>query len=165
VRDLLGVHFDATDPNGLTEDPEWNGFERLGSILSLSPSHIEKYITAAQTVLAEASIDRAFQRHVDCDRGVLRVCEDLHDLDSYNRVLVISIGKAAHAMVNSLEMQAGNRFQGPGVSALVSQLPPDRQALSMQSPGGLGVTLTRASAWLAGAEPVRNAFKSSTLVG
>ena len=62
--------------------------------------------------LAEASIDRAFQRHVDCDKGVLRICEDLHDLDSYNRVLVISIGKAAHAMVNSLEMQAGNRFEG-----------------------------------------------------
>ena len=62
--------------------------------------------------LAEASIDRAFQRHVECDKGVLRVFEDLHDLDSYNRVLVISIGKAAHAMVNSLEMQAGNRFEG-----------------------------------------------------
>ena len=43
---------------------------------------------------------------------MLRICEDLHDLDSYNRVLVISIGKAAHAMVNSLEMQAGNRFEG-----------------------------------------------------
>ncbi len=27
------------------------------------------------------------------------------------RVLVISLGKAAHAMVNSLEMQAGNRFR------------------------------------------------------
>ena len=62
--------------------------------------------------LAEASIDRAFQRHLDCDRGVLRICEDLHDLDSYNRVLVVSVGKAAHAMVNSLEMQAGNRFEG-----------------------------------------------------
>jgi glycerate 2-kinase len=62
--------------------------------------------------LAEASIDRAFQRHVDCDKGVLRIGEDLYDLDSYNRVLVISIGKAANAMVNSLEMQAGSRFQG-----------------------------------------------------
>jgi hydroxypyruvate reductase len=62
--------------------------------------------------LAEASIDRAFQRHVDCDKGVLRIGEDLYDLDSYNRVLVISIGKAAHAMVNSLEMQAGSRFHG-----------------------------------------------------
>jgi hydroxypyruvate reductase len=62
--------------------------------------------------LGEASIDRAFQRHVECERGVLRVCEDLHDLNSYGRVLVVSIGKAAHAMVNSLEMQAGNSFEG-----------------------------------------------------
>ena len=72
-------------------------------------------VTARQLfehALAEASIDRAFQRHVECERGVLRVCEDLHDLDSYGRVLVVSIGKAAHAMVNSLEMQAGNRFEG-----------------------------------------------------
>jgi len=54
VRDLLGVTFDATDPNGLPDDPEWHGFERLGSVLSLSPSHIEKYLNAAETVLAEA---------------------------------------------------------------------------------------------------------------
>ena len=60
--------------------------------------------------LAEASIDRAFQRHVDCDRGVLRICEDLHDLDSYNRVLVISIGKKlAHAMVSILLKMAGRQ--------------------------------------------------------
>ena len=73
--------------------------------------------------LAEASIDRAFQRHVDCDRGVLRICEDLHDLDSYHRVLVISIGKAAHTMLNSLEMQAGNRFEGIVASSVDSVSP------------------------------------------
>jgi glycerate 2-kinase len=74
--------------------------------------------------LAEAGIDRAFQQHVDCDRGVLRIGEDLHDLDSFNRVLVISIGKAAHAMVNSLEMQAGSRFEGIVASSVdpVSQV-------------------------------------------
>jgi glycerate 2-kinase len=77
-----------------------------------------------ERALAQTSIDRAFQRHVDCDRGVLRICEDLHDLDSYHRVLVISIGKAAHAMVNSLEMQAGSRFEGIVASSVdpVSQL-------------------------------------------
>jgi hypothetical protein len=58
VRDLLGVTFDATDPNGLPDDPEWHGFERLGSVLSLSPSHIEKYLNAAETVLAEAFPDK-----------------------------------------------------------------------------------------------------------
>ena len=29
VRSLIGVHFDATDPSGFPEDPEWHGFERL----------------------------------------------------------------------------------------------------------------------------------------
>lgn len=65
-----------------------------------------------ERALAEASIDRAFERHVECERGVLRVREDLYPLDSYNRVLVIAIGKAAHSMVNALEMQAGSRFEG-----------------------------------------------------
>lgn len=54
VRDLFGVHFDATDPGGFLEDPEWRGFERLGSVLTLSPSNIEKYLAAAETILAEA---------------------------------------------------------------------------------------------------------------
>jgi hydroxypyruvate reductase len=62
--------------------------------------------------LAEASIDRAFQRHVECEHGVLRVRDDLYDLGSFSRVLVVSIGKAAHSMVNALQMQAGDRFEG-----------------------------------------------------
>ncbi|MGA7909739.1 MAG: DUF4147 domain-containing protein, partial [Candidatus Sulfotelmatobacter sp.] len=49
--------------------------------------------------LTEASISRAFTRHVHCERGILRVCEDLYDLQSYSRVLVVSIGKAGHTMV------------------------------------------------------------------
>jgi hydroxypyruvate reductase len=80
--------------------------KKLALSMRVTARHLFEY------ALAEASIDRAFQRHVDCDKGVLRVCEDLYNLDSYNRVLVIALGKAAHAMVNSLEMQAGNRFQG-----------------------------------------------------
>ncbi|HXP16234.1 MAG TPA: DUF4147 domain-containing protein [Terriglobales bacterium] len=80
--------------------------EKLALDMRVTARHLFEH------ALAEASIDRAFQRHVDCDRAVLRICEDLYDLDSYNRVLVISLGKAAHAMVNSLEMQAGSRFTG-----------------------------------------------------
>jgi glycerate 2-kinase len=57
--------------------------------------------------LAEASIAKAFSRHVHCERGVLRVCEDLYHLDSYSRVLVISIGKAGHSMVEALAQQVG----------------------------------------------------------
>jgi len=62
--------------------------------------------------LAESSIDRAFEKHVTCERGVLRVCEDLYDLHTYHRIFVVSLGKAAHTMVNGLEMQAGERFEG-----------------------------------------------------
>ncbi|HEX8913912.1 MAG TPA: DUF1592 domain-containing protein [Humisphaera sp.] len=54
VYDLLGVRFDATDPTGLPEDPDWRGFERIGSVLSLSPTHVEKYFAAGELVLAEA---------------------------------------------------------------------------------------------------------------
>ena len=76
---------------------------------------IEMRVTARhlfESALRESSIDRAFERHVSCERGVLRVSEDLYDLHSYNRVLVVSIGKAAHTMVSAFEMQAGDNFEG-----------------------------------------------------
>ena len=50
---------DATDPTGLPEDPNWHGFERIGSVLSLSPAHVEKYFAAAEGALAEALPDKA----------------------------------------------------------------------------------------------------------
>src|ERR1700688_3262146 len=76
---------------------------------------IEMRVTARhlfESALGESSIDRAFEHHVTCELGVLRVCEDVYDLHSYNRVLVVSIGKAAHTMGGALEMQAGNNFEG-----------------------------------------------------
>ena len=54
IRDLIGVQYDAKDPGALLDDPEWQGFERIGSVLTLSPSNIEKYLTAAETILNEA---------------------------------------------------------------------------------------------------------------
>jgi hydroxypyruvate reductase len=62
--------------------------------------------------LAEASIARGFARHVHCERGVLRVREDLYDLQSYSGVLVVSIGKAGHTMVEALSNQVGASLQG-----------------------------------------------------
>ena len=55
VYDLLGVRYDPTKPGELNEDTLWHGFERIGSQLSLSPSHIDRYYRAAGMVL-----DRAF---------------------------------------------------------------------------------------------------------
>ena len=54
VYDLLGVRYDPAKPGELNADPRWHGFERIGSQLSLSPSHVERYYRAAETVLARA---------------------------------------------------------------------------------------------------------------
>ncbi len=64
------------------------------------------------SALKHASIGNAFARHVQCERGVLRICEDLHDLDSYSRVFVVSIGKASNTMAEALEAQMGSRLEG-----------------------------------------------------
>jgi glycerate 2-kinase len=77
-----------------------------------------------ERALDESSIDRAFERHVSCERRVLRVCEDLYDLSSYDRVLVVSIGKAAHTMVSALEIQAGDNCEG----IVASSVQPSSQA-------------------------------------
>jgi glycerate 2-kinase len=62
--------------------------------------------------LREASIPKAFARHVHCERGILRLCDDLYDLNAYSRVFVVSIGKAGHTLVEALEGQVGSRFEG-----------------------------------------------------
>ena len=62
--------------------------------------------------LAECAIDKAFARNVDYQRGVLRICEDLYDLKSYSRVLVVSFGKAGHRMAEALSRQTGTLTQG-----------------------------------------------------
>lgn len=70
VEDLLGVHYDATDPGGFTEDPRWHGFERIGSVLALSASHIEKYVAAAETIVNEAYPDKPVKPIEDRQRAV-----------------------------------------------------------------------------------------------
>src|SRR6476659_179034 len=54
VYDLLGVRYDPAKPGELNEDTLWHGFERIGSELSLSPSHVDRYYRAAEIVLDRA---------------------------------------------------------------------------------------------------------------
>jgi glycerate 2-kinase len=68
--------------------------------------------------LVNASIRKAFERHVNCHRGVLRVREDLFDLHSCSRVLVMSLGKAAHTMAEALAEQVGSSLEGIVVSSV-----------------------------------------------
>jgi glycerate 2-kinase len=64
------------------------------------------------SALNSASIESAFARNVHCERRLLRIGEDLHDLDSYSRVFVVSMGKAAHTMAAALEAQVGSSLEG-----------------------------------------------------
>jgi len=54
VYDLLGIQYDVNLPGAFNEDPRWHGFERVGSMLSLSPSHVDRYFKAAEEVLGRA---------------------------------------------------------------------------------------------------------------
>ncbi len=70
--------------------------------------------------LAEASIAKAFARHVHCERGVLRICEDLYHLSAYSRVLVVSIGKAGHSMVEASTQRVGESFLETSLDGIVA---------------------------------------------
>ena len=72
VYDLLGVRYDPTKPGELNEDTLWHGFERIGSELSLSPSHVDRYYRAAELVL-----DRAFPTTSSEARKVRKTAAEL----------------------------------------------------------------------------------------
>jgi hydroxypyruvate reductase len=71
--------------------------------------------------MRESGISQAFARHVTCERGVMRICDDLYDLNSFSRIFVISIGKAAHSMLAALNQQCGERFEGIVASSVEPQ--------------------------------------------
>jgi hypothetical protein len=72
VYDLLGVRYDPAKPGELNEDTLWHGFERIGSELSLSPSHVDRYYRAADLVL-----DRAFPATTSEARKVRKTAAEL----------------------------------------------------------------------------------------
>jgi len=94
IHDLLGVHFDSRSPGAFSEDPEWHGFERIGSELSLAPSHVEKYLKAATVIL-----DRAFP---DTEPRQTKSHRDALDIDWHNREKrkeLEEIGVAEHVRI------------------------------------------------------------------
>lgn len=54
IHDLLGVQLDVNEPGLFNDDPRWHGFDRIGAMLALSPSHIDRYLRAAEIALARA---------------------------------------------------------------------------------------------------------------
>jgi hypothetical protein len=95
VYDLLGVRYDPTKPGQLNEDTLWHGFERIGSQLSLSPSHVDRYYTAAGLVL-----DRAFPVKSEASRKVTKTAVDLRYGD----------GKAQQEILNRFGIKRPLRY-------------------------------------------------------
>jgi hypothetical protein len=105
MRDLIGVHYDATDPGGLLEDPEWNGFERLGSVLTLSATHVEKYIAAAEIVLSEAYPDEKIE-YVEATKRAATISAQ-HNEPHYSRLAKAGLVDKVRQLV-----WAGDLFRG-----------------------------------------------------
>lgn len=68
------------------------------------------------SALAESSVEKAFEKHVEVSRRLLRVCEDLYDLSSFARIFVVAMGKAAYPMARALKGQLGAMASGILVS-------------------------------------------------
>jgi hypothetical protein len=98
VYDLLGVRYDPTKPGELNEDTLWHGYERIGSQLSLSPSHVDRYYRAAEIVL-----DRAFPAKAVEARKIRQTAAELR----YG---------GGEKQKEALEMRGRARFQRPGNS-------------------------------------------------
>ena len=73
VYDLLGARYNPAAPGALNEDTLWHGFERIGSSLSLSPSHVDRYYRAADTVL-----ERTFPTKTVEARKVRMTAAEMH---------------------------------------------------------------------------------------
>src|SRR5271167_197004 len=62
--------------------------------------------------LLECSISHAFSRQVLYDGEHLRIGKDLYDMGSFERVLVVSIGKAGHTMADAFSNILGTGLTG-----------------------------------------------------
>src|SRR5271167_1051015 len=62
--------------------------------------------------LRECSIAHALSQHVQCDGEHLHIGKDSYELESFERVLVVSIGKAGHTMAEALSSILGTALTG-----------------------------------------------------
>jgi mono/diheme cytochrome c family protein len=133
VRDLIGVEYDATDPGGLFEDPQWHGFERIGSVLTLSPSHIEKYIKAAEVVLDEAYPPEPIE-YLEAGKRAMEVREDNHHYERLKAAGLLDKARAPLTTAGEIYRYSNPwrgpemKFPGPGlyeISYIVCGLKPE----------------------------------------
>jgi glycerate 2-kinase len=66
--------------------------------------------------LSDINVHKVLSSRLESTRGVLRICDDLYDLNRYSRVFVVSMGKAAHPMIETLAFLTGPMFTGVAVA-------------------------------------------------
>ncbi|MBC8347828.1 MAG: DUF1592 domain-containing protein [Verrucomicrobia bacterium] len=120
LRDLVGVEYDASDPGGLLEDPEWHGFERIGSILTLSPSHVEKYVKAAEIVLEEAYPEQSV-KYLEASKRAIEINEGHHYYEMFKKRGLLNQARALITTSGEIFRYSNPwtgpdlKFPGPGV--------------------------------------------------
>ena len=70
VYDLLGVRVDVNEPGVFNEDPTFRGFDRIGAMLTLAPTHVERYLAAADAVLARAYPEKPVESRTARIQGI-----------------------------------------------------------------------------------------------
>jgi glycerate 2-kinase len=83
--------------------------------------------------LPQFSVAASFEQNVQYEQGILRIGDDLYNLDAYTRVLAVALGKAAHTMAEALVKQVGARVAGFVASSVN---PPERLAQFVYFHGG-----------------------------
>jgi hydroxypyruvate reductase len=66
--------------------------------------------------LSDINVHKVLSNRLESTRGVLRICDDLYDLNHYSRIFVVSMGKAAHPMIETLAFLTGPMFSGVAVA-------------------------------------------------
>ena len=86
VRDLLGIEFDTLKE--FPADDTGHGFDNIGDVLTISPMLLEKYLDAAQEVVARAVPTRPRVVAEQIITGVIKPGERLDERDLAERIEV-----------------------------------------------------------------------------
>lgn len=69
IRDLVGIAFRPADD--FPSDDVGHGFDNIADVLSMSPILLEKYLGAAESIVAETFKDPTARRRIEADSGEL----------------------------------------------------------------------------------------------
>jgi hypothetical protein len=132
VRDLLGVDFDAQSQ--FPPDDAGHGFDNMSDVLTVSPLLLEKYIVAAETIVAKAvplspdarNYERFFPRDVPKGERERRAyAEELMGLfatKAYRRRVDQETAKRLGALAESVYSQRGQNFESGIAQAMAAVL-------------------------------------------